>query len=49
LRKMSVEEIANLPDVSEGLEFAIKSAANQCNSIVELYQIQINPLQYDHF
>ena len=41
LRKMSVEEIANLPDVSEGLEFAIKSAANQCNSIVELLSIII--------
>lgn len=35
LRKMSIEEIANLPDVSEGLEFAIKDAANSCNSIVE--------------
>ena len=45
LRKMSVEEIANLPDVSEGLEFAIKSAANQCNSIVELLSI-INTKRY---
>ena len=35
LRKMSIEEIANLPDVSEGLEFAIKDAANSCNSIIE--------------
>ena len=35
LRKMSIKEIANLPDVSEGLEFAIKDAANSCNSIVE--------------
>ena len=39
LRKMSVEEIANLPDVSEGLEFAIKNASNSCNSIVELLNI----------
>lgn len=39
LRKMSVEEISNLPDVSEGLEFAIKSAANECNSVVELLSI----------
>lgn len=39
LRKMSVEEIANLPDVSEGLEFAIKDAVNSCNSIVELLNI----------
>ena len=36
LRKMSVEEIANLPDVSEGLQFLIKNAANSCNSVVEL-------------
>ena len=36
LRKMSTDEIANLPDVSEGLEFALKSAANSCNSVVEL-------------
>ena len=36
LRKMSVSEIANLPDVSEGLEYAIKNAANSCNSVVEL-------------
>ena len=39
LRKMSVEEIANLPDVSEGLEFAIKNAANSCNSIIEFLNI----------
>lgn len=39
LRKMSVEEIANLPDVSEGLEFSIKNAVNQCNSTIELLSI----------
>ena len=39
LRKMSTSEIANLPDVSEGLEFSIKNAANQCNSVVELLSI----------
>ena len=39
LRKMSIEEIANLADVSEGLEFAIKNAANSCNSIVEFLHI----------
>lgn len=39
LRKMSTDEISNLPDVSEGLEFAIKSAANECNSVVELLSI----------
>ena len=45
LRKMSTDEIANLPDVSEGLEFAIKSAANECNSVVELLSI-INTKRY---
>lgn len=35
LRKMSIQEIANLADVSEGLEHAIKNTANSCNSIVE--------------
>ena len=39
LRNMSIEEIANLPDVSEGLEYAIKNAANSCNSIVEFLSI----------
>ena len=33
LRKMSIEEIANLPEVTEGLEYSIKKAANNCNSI----------------
>ena len=36
LRRMSVEEIANLPDVSEGLEFTIKNTANSCNNLIEL-------------
>lgn len=38
-RKMSTAEIANLPDVSEGLEFSLKNAANECNSVVELLSI----------
>ena len=45
LRQMSVEEIANLPDVSEGLEYALKNAANSCNSIVELLNI-VNSKRY---
>ena len=45
LRQMSTDEIANLPDVSEGLEFAIKSAVNQCNSTAELLSI-INTKRY---
>lgn len=36
LRKMTVEEIAELPDVSEGLENSIKNAANNCNNLTEL-------------
>ena len=39
LRKMSVEEISNLPDVSEGLENSIKNAANSCNTLEELINI----------
>lgn len=34
-RKMSIEQIACLPDVSEGLEFSIKKAADSCNTISE--------------
>ena len=36
LRKMSVEEISNLPDVTEGLENLIKLAANTCNHLEDL-------------
>ena len=45
LRKMSISEIANLPDVSEGLEHSLKNAANSCNSIVELLNI-VNSKRY---
>lgn len=36
LRRMKVEDIANLPDVSEGLQFAIKNAANESNTLKDL-------------
>ena len=36
LRKMSLNEIANLQDVSEGLENSIKQAANNCNNLEDL-------------
>ena len=36
LRKMKITEIAELADVSEGLEFAIKKAANSCNTLDSL-------------
>lgn len=35
LRKMTLDEIRNLADVSEGLEYSIKDAANSCNNIVD--------------
>lgn len=41
LRKMTVQEIASLPDVSEGLEFRIKEAANiSTNLETLLYNIK---------
>lgn len=39
LRKMSVKEIAEIPDVSEGLEYTIKNAADSCNSLINLVNI----------
>lgn len=36
LRKMSVDEIAKLPDVSEGLENSLKNAASYSNNIYDL-------------
>lgn len=39
LRKMTIEEIQDLPDVTEGLEYSIKNAANSCNTIDELLEI----------
>lgn len=39
LRKMDISEIANLPDISEGLEFAIKNTANSCNTLNEFLNI----------
>ena len=39
LRKMSISEIAELPDVNEGLENTIKNAANFCNNIKDFINI----------
>lgn len=39
LRKMSLQQISNLPDVTEGLENIIKKAAISCNSIDEFINI----------
>lgn len=36
LRSMPIEQISDLPDVSEGLEYKIKEAANSCNTLDEL-------------
>lgn len=39
LRKMSIADIAKLPDVSEGLDTSIKNAADSCNTLEELINI----------
>lgn len=39
LRRMSIAEIAELPDVSEGLEHSLKNAASSCNTIAELIEM----------
>lgn len=39
LRIIPVEWIADLPDVSEGLEHAIKNAANSCNNVADLVSL----------
>lgn len=36
---MTTEEIKELPDVSEGLENAIKNAADSCNNIIDFVNI----------
>lgn len=37
-RKMTIEEISNLPDVSEGLEYSIKRATEESNDINEVIE-----------
>lgn len=39
LRKMTIPQIADLPDVTEGLENTIKNAANFCNNIYDFINI----------
>lgn len=39
LRKMTIDEVAELPDVTEGLEHSIKNAANFCNNINDFIDI----------
>ena len=39
LRRMSIEEISNLQDVTEGLENSIKHAANTCNNLEDLINL----------
>lgn len=39
LRKMTIPQIAELPDVNEGLENTIKNAANFCNNIYDFINI----------
>lgn len=39
LRKMTLDEIKELSDVSEGLEHSLKKAANSCNTITEFLSL----------
>lgn len=39
LRRMTISQISDLPDVSEGLEYSIKNAASACNTIDEFISI----------
>lgn len=39
LRKMTIEQIKNLPDVTEGLEVSIKNAVESCNKLDDLINI----------
>ena len=39
LRRMSTSQITQLPDVSEGLEFALKNTANSCSNLVDFLNI----------
>lgn len=39
LRKMSLSEISELPDVTEGLENSIKKVANSCNTVNEFLNL----------
>lgn len=39
LRRMSTSQIAQLPDVSEGLEFSLKNTANSCSNLVDFLNI----------
>ena len=39
IRLMSIKEIYNIPDVTEGLENAIKTAASKTNNILELIEL----------
>lgn len=39
LRRMSTSQISQLPDVSEGLEFALKNTANSCSNLVDFLNI----------
>lgn len=36
IRKMTLKDISQVPDVSEGLEYAIKKSANECNNISDI-------------
>ena len=39
IRRLSADDIKNIPEVTEGLENAIKNASNSCNNLSELINI----------
>lgn len=39
IRRLSADDIKNIPEVTEGLENAIKNASNSCNNLAELINI----------
>ena len=47
LRKMTLADISALPDVSEGLEFSIKNAADSCNNVSDLISL-VKSKRYTH-
>lgn len=47
IRKLSADDIKNFPEVTEGLENAIKNASNSCNNLSELINM-IKSKRYTH-
>ena len=39
LRKMELNDISKLAEISEGLEFKLKKSANSCNNLINLFDL----------